>query len=1144
MSQPLANYTFLPWLRQGIAGKITAAHGDTNVKLRAEVNVALEITSNAGGKKNVSRAVQIYGPGDLTGVESKAIVRTEPRDWVTNFEPNYMAFIEFYDEDFPWRYTPAAPNGHRLFPWLQLVVLKEGVLEEGILQDAEFEEGKNLQDRPLAFITVSNPETKFPDPAELWAWAHVHVNGSLDMPIISSNGNTLSGNLENMLNSNPDLAGSRILCPRQLEPSTRYHAFLMPAFESGRLAGLGLNPDDAPFATQPASEAYQNKPEALNFPYYYRWQFHTSTIGDFEYLVRLLEPKPVDSRVGRRDMDVSKPLPGSDLIPALNDPNVQNILRLGGALRVPVKTMECEDQKEYRKYENWATRAGTIPHPWQQKLASFINLADDYRQVDVATANADPNLNIPPDEIGDPLITAPLYAQWHALTERLLVKSDGTPVSNADNWVHELNLDPRFRVAAGFGTKVVQTNQEKYMDAAWNQIGRVLEVNRRIRWGQLSAFASGSWHERYFTPLALKRPELFMMRAAPIQKRVINQGLTIYNAVKESPIPQTLLSAPMRRAIRPGNRLSKKLPFDEKTSLANLLTRINAGEVLVAPPKAVPPGLPTINKVDDDIKHSLVVNPELGGPTLPHLLVNPLLKNIVLILATLILVVLLVLYFVFNLSWTLTGIGAATVIGLLSLYWRLSGYSTDEPSTLREEDQTPEMVSKLPKIPDFRITKPGEEYRPRPGDKDSTEAIRFKNAIAGLNELLLISKEAAPEPLPKKAIAVKEVAQVFNAEIVPQKTVSARVLATVAIPKRLLDFVFEIFDDVMEYPIIDQPMYEPLKNISSELFLPNIHLIGPNTISLLETNQKFIEAYMVGLNHEFARELLWREYPTDQRGSYFRQFWDTKGYYEPNEKPTEQKKEELRDIPELHIWPGASKLGTHDNREVLSGTSEEEVVLVIRGELLKKYPNTVIYAQKADWVKKEDGSNQNDLTEPRVLRPIPTGQEDKPPRSIVRTPLYEAQVQPDIYFFGFDLTAEVALGESGENPDDDAGWFFVLKERPGDPRFGLDSPISNAGIPSVIDGWNDLSWKDELLNSRKHLKAAQNVNLNFVEPDQMDNGVLNPVWEQYNDDKNVTWATNVSAAELAYILYQVPVMVAVHAAEMLPKQSDVPCEDD
>ena len=67
----------------------------------------------------------------------------------------------------------------------------------------------------------------------------------------------------------------------------------------------------------------------------------------------------------------------------------------------------------------------------------------------------------------------------------------------------------------------------------------------------------------------------------------------------------------------------------------------------------------------------------------------------------------------------------------------------------------------------------------------------------------------------------------------------------------------------MAYPVIDLPMYEPLKNLSSELFLPNINLIEHNSITLLETNQRFIESYMVGLNHEFARELLWREYPTD-----------------------------------------------------------------------------------------------------------------------------------------------------------------------------------------------------------------------------------------------------------------------------------------
>ena len=46
---------------------------------------------------------------------------------------------------------------------------------------------------------------------------------------------------------------------------------------------------------------------------------------------------------------------------------------------------------------------------------------------------------------------------------------------------------------------------------------------------------------------------------------------------------------------------------------------------------------------------------------------------------------------------------------------------------------------------------------------------------------------------------------------------------------------------------------------------PQPHLIPKNTISLLETNRDFIEAYMVGLNHEIARELLCNEFPTDLR---------------------------------------------------------------------------------------------------------------------------------------------------------------------------------------------------------------------------------------------------------------------------------------
>ena len=95
----------------------------------------------------------------------------------------------------------------------------------------------------------------------------------------------------------------------------------------------------------------------------------------------------------------------------------------------------------------------------------------------------------------DPLITPPIYGRWHALTERLLTERDGSDAPHRTNWVHDLNLDPRWRVAAGFGTEVIQDNQETYMEAAWEQIGDVLEANRRIRQAQLAKIAGKYLHD-------------------------------------------------------------------------------------------------------------------------------------------------------------------------------------------------------------------------------------------------------------------------------------------------------------------------------------------------------------------------------------------------------------------------------------------------------------------------------------------------------------------------------------------------------------------------------------------------------------------------------------------------------------------------
>jgi len=102
MTTPLATYSFLPWLRQGLSTRIAGTSG-----ARATLQIELELVGvEPGGAEKIQpadRTVALYGPGDVIGIEGRTIVRTEPLPWITNFEPNYLPFVEFYDEDFLWR---------------------------------------------------------------------------------------------------------------------------------------------------------------------------------------------------------------------------------------------------------------------------------------------------------------------------------------------------------------------------------------------------------------------------------------------------------------------------------------------------------------------------------------------------------------------------------------------------------------------------------------------------------------------------------------------------------------------------------------------------------------------------------------------------------------------------------------------------------------------------------------------------------------------------------------------------------------------------------------------------------------------------------------------------------------------------------
>ncbi len=1121
MTTPLGSYSFLPWLRQGIANKVTTEEGDSQVKLRASIPVNIEISGDGltGGPitQSVPKTVQLFGPGDVIGIDSRAIVRVDPRNWITNFEPNYLAGIEFYDEDFPWRYTPAVPKQSRLRPWLTLVVLEEG----------EFQEGTDQTGRPLPYFTLSD-RSLLPPADQLWAWVHVHVNRGLtaaETEITSTDMTAVIPRLSATLGENPDLGYSRILCPRKLKENTPYHAFLVPVFESGRLAGLGLDPATAPHATHGAWQDYpQNPADRLqpdNYPIYFRWYFRTGAIGDFESLVRLLEPRPADARVGWRDIDVQDP--GSNL-PGITDPALGGVLKLSGALRVPLAGLNQEDRAKVEQYDRWAT---PYPHPFQTALAGFINLADDYGSAPAAQANAAARAAAPPPAGGnvapvdpDPLITPPLYGRWHALTDRLLSALDGSPLPNRTNWVHALNLDPRYRAVAGFGTDVIQQGQEEYMNLAWAQIGDVLEAIRRIRAAQLAREVSVIWYERHLKTLYRVAAERGLMLTAPLQKRVMLAGKTAHYQLAASRLSTAATSGAMRRAVRPGGRLIRRLPFTASVRPDALLSRMNHGLVAAAPPKATPAGVTTVEASG----HTLL------PPGVPAFLVDwlrrwPWLPTAVLVVGLIVALLLGVLVPI-PLGLVLAAVVAAIAAGAARLLarWKADVARADR---LDGAAQTPQSVDRLPVSAGFvlRAPVPGAPPPPPPptgGSTDSPEAVRFKAALKNSYTLLEQSTQASVET-PPVTLDLQVMGQTTLAAIDPDRTIVRRVYDGIVIPGHIADLQVEEFKEPLYYPEINLPMYQPLYQLSPELFVPNINLVPENSVTLLETNRKVIESYMVGLNHEFGRELLWREYPSDNRGSYFRQFWDVSAFLAPSAASDAAAREKLKDIPPLHLWSKFSQLGTHDNRGGRA-PGQEDTVLVIRGELLKRYPNAVIYAQRAAWPMK---GNTIDTSQPRSLVQLTGAEVDAPPREKLRTPLYAAKLEPDIYFLGFDLTIEQARGGTGEHAGDDPGWFFIIKERPGEPRFGLD--LSRDGSLNV---WNDLSWTD-VAPTGNYLRIDPAAPPALTEPPST---AGTAVHDQWAEDHAVTWDAGVTSSDLAYIFFQAPVLVAIHAAELLRPQ--------
>jgi hypothetical protein len=280
-----------------------------------------------------------------------------------------------------------------------------------------------------------------------------------------------------------------------------------------------------------------------------------------------------------------------------------------------------------------------------------------------------------------------------------------------------------------------------------------------------------------------------------------------------------------------------------------------------------------------------------------------------------------------------------------------------------------------------------------------------------------------------------------------------------------------------------------LRRLSQDFLLPGAENIEPNTITLLGGNARFIEAYMVGLNHELGRELLWRGMPTDFGATYFHQFWDVRGRG-PDGGVTP-----IEDIPDIGSWSPEKALGEHAAGVGGAGM----LVLLIRGELLRRYPTTAIYAVEAEWAGAEH----------RLRRP---GTREMYPE-------FRGNLEPDLVFLGFPLNIWEARGSEAH-----PGWYFVLQEQPTAPRFGFDE-LGETDDPNRFGGrpasWSDLSW-GQLVENEAAYASISHVP---VEGAPLNPQLLAP------PIGNATWGAD--SAHMAEISLQQPARIAVHAARML-----------
>ncbi len=624
------------------------------------------------------------------------------------------------------------------------------------------------------------------------------------------------------------------------------------------------------------------------------------------------------------------------------------------------------------------------------------------------------------------------------------------PTDDEPRWLSQANLDPAHRAAAGLGAEVVRRNQESLMASAWDQAAEARKANALLNQARLALEVGRRFKKQIDDPSVMDDGTLLQFSRGA-HHRIKGGGM------------DTTVRGRLRQSAVPDGLVS-----------AAFRRRFNAGSTFARACEEVATGARSVT-LSGGITGEFVADPQ-AKLAFAEFTVPP---------------------------------GVVTAEGVVSeaiVDERLAEVTRAPLEELGVRVDRRATVSRATR----RVTAAPMTFSrtSAPSPPPTPAAPMARTSVERVVSPITVGTDTAD---PEDA-EVASTADVVRSGLDPEALLRVRVRHLIQ-PSGLLG-PEPVPASLKIDPQFPDPTYELLVRIDPELLMPGVGTIPKDTVALAVLNAAFVEAFLLGANHELGREFLWREFPAEPTDTWLRTFWDSVEGDETTDSGA------VEDVPRVAAW-APSALNTHSTYD-----PDQVLVLIVKGDLLRRYPNTLVYATRGDWSQRTiDAGGPNERTVDERVEPDPAEH---------LHPSFVGSLGADVTFLGFQFPAHVKVDEDvvgSEEVGGDAGWFFVFEELPTEPRFGMDEGKPKQATKKPTR-WENLSWYHALGEAKPAYVDLLSL------PDR--HGELNQRYDnQGPNDWREEWGT--TSAAMARITLQRPVRMLVHADQML---RPAPIEED